>query len=146
MTFIESSTGVRVLFSRKKKKSYLTSPPNRYQAFQYPLQQQRGDQTMRLWRLWRTHQLYSKYVRRHLDIHERERVLFFLLHHLTRCSQNEFKEQNIPSNQTYGRWESASSNSPMVVFLFRDLPKTTTMTTIWKTPTPSPQSRNLNST
>ena len=54
--------------------SHLRLQP-RHQTIQHSLQQQGRDQTMRLWRLWRTHQLDREHVRWHLDIHERE--LFF---------------------------------------------------------------------
>ena len=40
-----------------------------------PSQRRGRHQTMRLWHLWRTHQLDREHVRWHLDIHERE--LFF---------------------------------------------------------------------
>lgn len=95
--------------------------PLRHQTLQHPLQHPRRNKTMRLWCLWRTDQLDSQHLCRHLHLYERKLSPSpsQRLPKKTMISLNESRAQNTPSNLISGPSASRSSSSPQVVFLFQ---------------------------
>ena len=81
-----SRTGEMFTASRRARGTRIENerslPRKRYQTIQHPCQHRRTDQDLRLWRLGRTHQLYSEYLCRYEHVYERGSfysTLLFLL-------------------------------------------------------------------